>query len=97
MHEKVLEFIKTIRESFIGADIVYTEGSCYPFYTILKSVFPGAIAYFDLNHVITKIDGKYYDITGEVTNTGHLPMYKYYKRKHYRSCKAKIAKTDIIC
>lgn len=62
----VEEFIATIRDSFIGSQEVYTKGSCYHFYLILKKVFPSAEAYYNINHVITKIDSKYYDITGEV-------------------------------
>jgi len=62
----VEEFIATIRDSFIGSQQVYTEGSCYHFYLILKKVFPNAEAYYDLDHVITKIGDRFYDITGEV-------------------------------
>ena len=40
-------------------------GNCYQFYKILKSVFKDAEAYYDSNHVWTKIDGKFYDIRGE--------------------------------
>lgn len=63
---KVEEFIATIRDSFIGSQQVYTEGSCYHFYLILKQVFPDAKPYYDTYHILTKIDGKFYDITGEV-------------------------------
>lgn len=63
---KVESFISKVRDSFIGSQQVYTEGSCYHFYLILKEVFPDAEAYYDEDHVITKIDGKFYDITGEV-------------------------------
>ena len=59
-------FIKTIRESFHGSVRVYTSGSCYQFYLILKQVYPNAVAYYENDHVVTKIDNKYYDITGEV-------------------------------
>ena len=70
---KVERFISTVRDSFIGSQQVYTEGSCYHFYLILKEVFPEAEAYYDADHVITKIDGKFYDITGEIlANTGML-------------------------
>ena len=61
-----LDFITSIRESFKGSVDVYTKGSCYQFYLILKQVFPDAIAYYNQDHVITLIDGKFYDITGEV-------------------------------
>lgn len=78
---QVEEFISTIRDSFIGSQQVYTEGSCYHFYLILKKVFPDAEPYSDLDHIITKINNKYYDITGEVrldaasTKYERLPSY----------------------
>jgi len=71
---EVLDFISAIRNSFVGSVEVYTKGSCYQFYEILKQVYPDAIAYDDFNHVITLIDGKFYDITGEVQIQNHLPL-----------------------
>jgi hypothetical protein len=69
-HMSVLRFISIIRDSFIGSQQVYTEGSCYHFHKILKEVFPKAEAYTDLiGHIVTKINDKYYDITGEVKLT----------------------------
>ena len=62
----VEEVISKIRDSFIGAQQVYTEGSCYHFYLILHSIFPEAEPWYDADHVITKIGGKFYDITGEI-------------------------------
>lgn len=64
---EVEKFISVIRDSFIGSQQVYTEGSCYHFYLILKQVFPDAECWYDLDHVITKVGDKWYDITGEVT------------------------------
>lgn len=72
----VEEFISTIRDSFIGSQQVYTEGSCYHFYLILKQVFPNAEAYYDLDHVITKISDKYYDITGEIRRDATSTQYE---------------------
>ena len=59
-------FIAKIRDSFIGSQQVYTEGSCYHFYLILKEVFPDAKCWYDQDHIITEVDGKFYDITGEI-------------------------------
>lgn len=71
--QEIEKFIQTIRDSFIGSQQVYTEGSCYHFYLILKQVFPEAKAYYDADHIITKIGDKFYDITGEIImNTGML-------------------------
>ena len=68
----VEQFIATIRDSFIGSQQVYTEGSCYHFYLILKNVFPDAKAYYDQDHIITEIEGKFYDITGEVMKNSNM-------------------------
>ena len=66
-HNKVLEFISLVRESFVGSKIIYTEGSCYRFYEILKFVFPKAKPYIlKEDHIVIKIEDKFYDITGEV-------------------------------
>ena len=64
-HTKVLSFIYLIRKTF-GT---YSEGKggCYKFYLILKEVFPDAVGYYNGDHVITKINGKFYDIDGNVT------------------------------
>jgi len=69
---KIEKFIESIRNSFEDSIKVYTQGSCYEFYLILKQVFPKAIAYYNEDHVITRIGNKYYDITGEVKKEKHL-------------------------
>ena len=46
-------FIAKIRDSFIGSQQVYTEGSCYHFYLILKEVFIDAECWYDEDHVVT--------------------------------------------
>lgn len=77
----VEDVITAIRESFNGADYVYTNGSCYKFYKILKTIFPNAKAYYNSDHVITKINGKYYDITGEVRITNHISVDEHYSHE----------------
>lgn len=66
-----LVLIETIRQSFVGAEQVYTQGSCIMFYMILKAVYPNARPYWNAEsrHMITKIGSKYYDITGQVKYT----------------------------
>lgn len=71
MERKILEFLKELRDS---ADIqykIFTEGSCYKLFVLLKVVFPTAKAYWSdrCNHCITEIDGKYYDIGGKINKT----------------------------
>lgn len=71
MNHSILELIRSIRESFPQAAHVYTHGGCYRFFLILKQVYPEADAYYDSNHVITRIGDRYYDITGEVQPKRH--------------------------
>ena len=87
---RILSFIRTIRNSFGGADYVYTKGSCYQFYKILKQVFPEAKAYYNINHVITKIGSKFYDITGEVKCDGHLLVDEHFSHKRLNRLKFKV-------
>jgi len=67
-HRKVLNIIKSIRESFPDAGIVYRYGACYGMYQILKQVFPKARAFVSGNgcHVVTEICGRMYDVHGEI-------------------------------
>lgn len=93
-HRKVLKFIRVIRNSFIGADYTYTHGSCYQFYLILKLVFPCAEAYYNSDHIITRIMGRYYDITGEVKKDGHLLVDEHYSHEKLKKLKAKVEYYD---
>ena len=81
MHDKVERFIATVRDSFIGSQQVYTEGSCYHFYLILKEVFPEAECWYDGDHVLTKIGNKFYDITGE--SFPYVSLYKFERLPTY--------------
>ena len=67
-----LDLIYAIKYSSPETERIYTEGACYGFFRILKTAFPEAVAYYNSDHIITRIDEKYYDITGEVSRTGHL-------------------------
>ena len=71
---KLKKFIETIRGSFVGSVTVYTYGSCYHFYLILKHVYPHAKPFTDVSgHVVTKLFGKYWDVTGEVEGN-YVPL-----------------------
>jgi hypothetical protein len=70
----IIEFIKTIRESFGGSIAVYTMGNCYQFYEILKVVFPSAVAYETGGHVYTKIGDNFYDIRGKLNEDYDLKL-----------------------
>lgn len=54
-------------------DIGSLEGKCYEVYRLLKVVFPQAEGWYDGDHVITRIDGKFYDKSGLVEHKPYLP------------------------
>lgn len=66
-HEKILSLIKEISNSNPVMQDIFLRGSCLNFHFILKEVFADAKAYFNIDHVISKIDERYYDITGEIS------------------------------
>lgn len=68
----VIDIIKSIRESSGSSIAIYTYGGCYQFYEILKTIIPDAEAFYDGNHVWTKINYKFYDILGERTSCDAL-------------------------
>jgi hypothetical protein len=60
--EKMCELV---RDSFVGATVVYQSGSCAYFARLMVQVFDGAY-YSSKDHMVARIGEKFYDITGEV-------------------------------
>lgn len=66
---EVVEFINNFKKGWNAEYLerVFTKGNCYHFSVILKNIFYGDILYDPIQgHFITKIESKYYDITGEI-------------------------------
>ena len=76
MHEEVIHFIDNFkRQKKSDVEFVFTNGDCYWFSVILIQRFGGEAYYLRVrNHFITKIDGRYYDITGEITDFDEEPV-----------------------
>lgn len=80
---KILTFIRRVRESHKAMPYIFTKGSCLNFYMILKLVFVEAKGYYNSDHVITRLNDKYYDINGEmpleeVVLGAYLPLDDYF-------------------
>lgn len=74
MTNKIKEFI----DNFHGAENVFLNGCCYWFAFILAERFGGDICYNQPDgHFATLIDGKVYDITGEINKEGFIPLSEY--------------------
>ena len=60
-----LPVITAIRESHPDMAELYTNGQCYAFHLILKTMWPEARCLYDGHHIYTEINGRVYDIEGE--------------------------------
>jgi hypothetical protein len=76
MTTNILQFINAIRKTDKYIEMIYMNGACYQFFLLLKTYFPECEPYItnEKNHVITKYNGKYYDITGQVSGNWYTPM-----------------------
>ena len=63
---KPIDFIEMLRNSDPYISTIYTYGGCYRFHLILKKMYPESIPMLDKikDHIVTMIDGIYYDING---------------------------------
>ena len=80
----VLRFIEDLKCKYKNElEDLFTNGYCYWFSVILSKRFDGVIYYLPIeNHFITKINNRYYDITGEVDITG-LVLYSWDNYKSF--------------
>lgn len=72
----MLRFINALHQTDRYIEMIYMNGACYQFHLLLKTFFPESKPYIskEKDHVITKYEGKYYDITGEVSGNWYTPM-----------------------
>jgi hypothetical protein len=65
----ILTFIDELRNSDGYIHHIYTKGSCYRFHILLSKMYKNTIPYIsgNMDHIITRYRGKFYDISGEVS------------------------------
>lgn len=74
----VLKTIELIRNSFEGAETVYTNGSCVKLCMILLHIYPEGKILYDLNHAIFEYDNRHYDINGfAIKEINHVELQDY--------------------
>lgn len=67
-------FLSLLRDLHPDLPRIGRNGSCFRVYLLLKAVWPEAEAWYDSNHVITKIGEQFWDIHGEVFPESHYRM-----------------------
>lgn len=81
-HIKILDQIAAIRDLHPNIQDICLNGSCMNFHIVLRRIYPDAVAYFNIDHVITKIGNNYYDITGSVNPKGYRPLTSFYDKRN---------------
>jgi len=66
--ENLEQFLLELKYSYHKNELIYTEGSCFRLYKMLKALFPKAKPFYSHldGHWITEIDGQYWDINGKI-------------------------------
>ena len=74
------KFLKELRDTADIQSKIFTQGSCFRLYKVLKVISPKAQAYWsDIdNHCITKIEGEFYDIGG-IIKKSYIEENGYYR------------------
>lgn len=84
---KIESFLKDLRESSDRMYDIFTTGSCFRLYLILKHFYPEAEPYWsDVDgHTLVKIDNCFYDIGGRV-DKNYVKSKSYFKidNKHIK-------------
>lgn len=77
--ERTIKFLKELKSSYHKNEIIYSKGSCFRLFCILKLLFEEAKPFYSESdgHWITEIEGSFYDINGEIDQ-------EYVKLREYR-------------
>ena len=104
----ILDFIKQFRD--LGAENCFSNGMCYHFMCILRKRFGPfcTTPMYDevMNHFATKIDGRIYDITGDITDDSKYKWERWitvqsrdwrHTERILRDCVDKVPSNILIC
>ncbi len=100
-HLQIINIISAIRDLHPKMVEICTFGSCLKFHYVLRRIFPESEPLFNIDHVITKIDNNYYDITGEINkkeveNKGFKPFSEFYSKKRISRAFTQMQKSNKI-
>lgn len=69
---KLLEFLRELRDSYENQYNIFTHGSCYRLYKIIKTFNPEVIPYYSEikgHWIIKTTEGGFFDIGGELSKS----------------------------
>lgn len=78
MEIEIENLLKHLRNTDPAIEQIFTMGGCFALYEFLKKIYTEAEPYIDKDgsHVITKLGGSYFDITGEVSKVAFRKLTK---------------------
>lgn len=86
MSKIILEFVKSFRDKHPNFQYLFTNGLCYHFAAILKSIFFGDIVYNEVDNHFAFNDGEnVIDITGIISSEGFELWDKYIQKERLNS------------
>lgn len=91
MSEEISAFLKRFHQ-YSTVDEVFTKGCCFWFAAMLVFRFSGRLMYDPVEgHFVTEIEGRLYDITGDVTGKYNVLAWENindepYKNRIIRDC-----------
>lgn len=95
MQNEIKEFIErfTLKNKLQDTIMTFTQGCCFWFAYILHTRFPNSVIMYDpvINHFVTEIEHRLYDITGDVTEQYQVVCWDTYpdeleKKRIIRDC-----------
>lgn len=97
MENKLLNFLNTLRESDLYVPYIYSEGSCYQLYNVVKTIFPEVEAYTNLafDHIILKYESHFYDIFG-IYRKNILDLQKLTPEQHEIASKWSFSRKNLL-
>lgn len=84
---RLSDFLHHLRQTHPDMVRIFSNGGCFQLYRMIKMFIPQAIAHYsqDAGHVYVEVEGRFYDITGEVTPPEDAePMSKQLRRRACR-------------
>ena len=70
------DFITTLRESHSIQATIFTSGSCWNFFKLMKVVWPDAVPWYNGDHIAVWLCDDLWDITGRIKDKqNYLPFY----------------------
>lgn len=79
---RILRLISELRGSHPNMEYLFLNGACMNLFYILRTIYQEAEPWYNMSHIITKIDDSFYDITGKILDVSeYRPFVDFYNKR----------------